>query len=131
MGLTEETSSIREYATFGEIRRMISRTAFTQIHHATLLLAGTVLAMAVVYLAPPLLILTGDRIAAACGITAWILMMISYLPTLRFYRRSIAWALALPLIALFYVIATLDSAIGYWSGRGGLWKGRVQDTRPR
>ena len=93
MGLTDETSSIREYATFGEIRRMISRTAFTQLHHSTLLLAGTIIAMALIYLAPPLLILTGDRIAAACGIAAWILMMISYLPTLRFYRRSPAWAL--------------------------------------
>jgi hopene-associated glycosyltransferase HpnB len=130
MGLTEETSSIRGYATFGEIRRMVSRTAFTQLHHSTLLLAGTMVAMAVLYLAPPLLILTGDRIAAACGITAWILMMISYLPTLRFYGRSVAWAPALPLIALFYMSATVDSAIHYWSGRGGLWKGRAQDTRP-
>jgi hypothetical protein len=55
-------------------------------------------------------------------------MMISYVPTLRFYRRSAAWALALPLIALFYMIATVDSAIRYWSGRGGVWKGRAQDT---
>lgn len=131
MGLAEGTRSIREYATFGEIRRMISRTAFTQLHHSTLLLAGTILAMVVIYLAPPLLILTGDRIAAVCGITAWIMMMVSYLPTLRFYRRSAAWALALPLIALFYLIATLDSAIGYWTGRGGLWKGRAQDARPQ
>jgi hypothetical protein len=34
----------------------------------------------------------------------------------------------LPLIALFYTIATLDSAVRYWTGRGGLWKGRVQDA---
>jgi DMSO/TMAO reductase YedYZ heme-binding membrane subunit len=84
--------------------------------------------MAVIYLAPPLLILTGDRVAAACGLAAWILMMIAYVPTLRFYRRSMAWALALPLVALFYMIATFDSAIRYFFGRGGLWKGRVQDT---
>jgi hypothetical protein len=87
--------------------------------------------MAVIYLAPPLLIFTGDRTAASCGITAWILMTISYLPTLRFYHRSMAWALALPLIALFYMMATVDSAIAYWTGRGGFWKGRAQDTRPR
>jgi len=31
----------------------------------------------------------------------------------------------LPLIALFYMIATVDSAIRYFAGRGGLWKGRV------
>jgi hypothetical protein len=74
------------------------------------------------------LILTGDRIAAVCGLAAWTLMMISYVPTLRFYDRSVAWALLLPLIALFYTIATVDSAISYWTGRGGLWKGRVQDA---
>ena len=125
MGLTEETRSIRDYATFGEIRRMISRTAFTQLHHSMWLLAGTILAMAVIYLAPPLLILTGDRIAVVCGMAAWILMIVSYVPTLRFYRRSVAWAPLLPLIALFYMIATVDSAIRYWTRRGGLWKGRV------
>ena len=129
MGLTEETRSIRDYATFGEIWRMISRTAFTQLHHSIWLLAGTILAMAVIYLAPPLLILTGDRIAAVCGMAAWILMIVSYVPTLRFYRRSVAWAPVLPLIALFYMIATFDSAIRYWTGRGGLWKGRVSRFR--
>ena len=127
MGLTEKTRSIREYATFGEIRSMISRTAFTQLRHSIWFLAGTILAMVLIYLAPPLLILTDDRVAAACGFGAWILMLTAYLPTLRFYRRSPAWAPLLPLIALFYVIATVDSAIRYWSGRGGLWKGRVQD----
>jgi hypothetical protein len=127
MGLTGTTHSIREYATFGEIHGMISRTAFTQLEHSIVLLAGTIVGMAVIYLAPPLLILTGDRIAVSCGLVAWILMMISYAPTLRFYRRSLAWAPLLPIVALFYMIATVDSAIRYWSGRGGLWKGRVQD----
>jgi hopene-associated glycosyltransferase HpnB len=128
MGLTDETHSIREYATFRDILRMISRSAFTQLHHSTLLLAGTILGMAVIYLAPPFLILSGDRVAAACGFAAWMLMMIAYVPTLRFYRRSVAWGLALPLVALFYMIATFDSAIRYFFGRGGLWKGRVQDS---
>lgn len=127
MGLTDSAHSIREYTTFGEIHRMIARSAFTQLRHSGVLLIGTIAGMAVIYLAPPLLILTGDRIAAACGLTAWVLMMISYTPTLRFYRRSLAWTPLLPLIALFYMIATLDSAISYWTGRGGMWKGRVQD----
>jgi hopene-associated glycosyltransferase HpnB len=128
MGLTGETYSIRDYATFGEILRMISRSAFTQLRHSILLLAGTILAMALIYLAPPLLVLSGDRIAAVSGMTAWILMSISYLPTLRFYGRSMVWSLALPLIAAFYLTATVDSAIRYWTGRGGLWKDRVQDS---
>jgi hypothetical protein len=33
----------------------------------------------------------------------------------------------LPVAALFYAAATLHSALKYWSGEGGKWKGRVQD----
>jgi hopene-associated glycosyltransferase HpnB len=126
LGLARETRSIRDYTTFAEIRGMIARTAFTQLGYSDALLLGTILAMTVIYLAPPLLLLTGDPIAAACGVGAWLLMSISYVPTLRLYKRSIAWAPVLPRVALFYMVATVDSALRYWTGRGGQWKGRVQ-----
>ena len=129
LGVTNNSQSIRDYTTFAEIRAMISRTAFAQLHHSAFLLAGTILGMAIVYLAPPLLLLTRNPLAAFFGLAAWLLMIIAYSPTLRFYGRSIAWAPLLPLIALFYVSATLDSALSYWTGRGGVWKDRVQDAR--
>ena len=56
-------------------------------------------------------------------------MMIAYSPALRFYGRSVAWAPLLPLVALFYMSATIDSALSYWTGRGGVWKERIQDAR--
>jgi hopene-associated glycosyltransferase HpnB len=126
LGVTGDTESIREYKTFAEIRSMISRTAFAQLHHSALLLLGTILGMAIIYLAPPLLLFTGG---AYLGLAAWILMTIAYAPALRFYGRSVAWAPLLPLIALFYMSATIDSALAYWTGRGGVWKDRVQDVR--
>jgi hopene-associated glycosyltransferase HpnB len=129
LGLTNDTQSIRDYQTFAEIRGMISRTAFAQLHHSTLLLLGTIAGMGVIYLAPPLLIFTHNLLAAFFGLAAWILMTIAYAPTLRFYGRSVAWAPLLPLITLFYVAATVESALSYWTGRGGLWKDRVQDVR--
>ncbi len=129
LGVTEDTESIRDYQTFAEIRSMISRTAFAQLHHSALLLLGTILGMAVVYLAPPLLIFTHNPLAAFFGLAAWILMTIAYSPALRFYGRSVGWAPLLPLIALFYISATFDSARAYWTGRGGMWKDRVQDVR--
>ena len=128
LGLTRETCSIRDYETFGEIRSMIARTAFTQLRYSASLLIGTILSMAVIYLAPPLLLLTGDPIAAGCGASAWLLMSISYMPTLRLYQRSIAWPPLLPRVALFYMVATVDSALRYWTGRGGQWKGRIQSA---
>jgi hopene-associated glycosyltransferase HpnB len=128
LNVTAETISLRDYASFREIRAMISRTAFAQLRHSTLLLVLTILAMALVYLAPPLLLLSGRPLPAIAGLASWFLMMISYAPSLKFYGRSVLWAPLLPAVALFYMSATIDSALAYWSGRGGLWKDRIQDT---
>jgi hypothetical protein len=51
-----------------------------------------------------------------------------YFPMVRFYRLSPLWALSLPLSAGFYMAATIHSAVKYWMGRGGEWKGRAQDV---
>jgi hypothetical protein len=57
------------------------------------------------------------------------MMMAAYAPVLRLYRRSLAWAPALPLAALFYTAATVVSAVEYSMGHGGTWKGRAQAGR--
>jgi len=131
LGLSAGTRSIREYATLGEIERTIARTAFTQLRHSAVLLGGTLAALGVTYLLPPALALGAPPRAAALGAAAWLLMAASYVPALRFYRRSIGWAPLLPAIAVFYAWATVHSAIRSWRGAGGLWKGRAQDARGR
>ena len=128
LGLGATTHSIRPYGTFREIGRMISRSAFTQLHHSALLLAGTVAGLLLTYLAPPLLTLLAPQPAAGMAALAWLLMSVSYLPALRYYRRGWFAAPLLPLVAMFYAGATVHSAIAYWSGAGGRWKGRVQDA---
>ena len=127
LGLSAGTRSVRGYATWGEIGRMISRTAFAQLHHSVLLLIGTVLGLVLTYLVPPVLALAAPAPAAALGAGGWLLMSIAYFPALRFYRRSPLWAPLLPAIAAFYLGATIHSAVCYWRGAGGAWKGRVQD----
>jgi hypothetical protein len=57
---------------------------------------------------------------------AWAIMAFAYLPTLSNYQRSPLWAPFLPLVACFYTAATVASALRYWSGKGGQWKGRAQ-----
>jgi hopene-associated glycosyltransferase HpnB len=127
LGLTSKTRSIRSYGTFGEIARLISRTAFWQLKHSVLLLLGTIAGMFVTYMLPPLLLFTRRAMPAALGGFACILMMVAYAPALRFYGLSWLRAPLLPLVALFYTGATIHSAVEYWAGRGGEWKGRVQD----
>jgi hopene-associated glycosyltransferase HpnB len=126
LGLAEDTYSLRGYATWAEIGLMISRTAFAQLHHSLILLVGTVVGMTITYLVPPILLFMGTRVAAI-GAGTCLLMTIAFWPVLRFYRQSPLPAVLLPLIAAFYVGATIHSAVRYWEGRGGLWKGRVQD----
>ena len=124
MGLTQTTRSLRPYRNFGEIGSMISRAAFNQLRHSALLLIGTLFGLFLTYVAPVAALLFGHPI----GAVAWILMSITYLPMVRLYKLPVVWAVALPVIAMFYAGATLHSAIQYWRGRGGVWKGRVQDA---
>ena len=128
LALTQKAYSIRNYTGLREVGRMISRNAFYQLRHSILLLIATVLALAITYLAPPCLVFVGGW-AAICGGVGWLLMSITFWPMVRFYSLSPLWAVLLPLIALFYTAATLHSAVQYWVGRGGSWKGRVQDGR--
>ena len=126
LGLSDAAVSLREYRTFGEIRQMISRTAFTQLQYSVWLLLGTAAGLAVTYLAPPVLTLAAPRGAAAgMGALAWLLMTAAYWPAVRYSGRHWFWAPLLPLIALFYLYATLHSAVAHWRGRGGIWKGRA------
>jgi hypothetical protein len=129
LGLTARTRSLRPYPRLGDIWQMIARSAYTQLRCSPLLLGGTVLGMALTYLAPPLLLAAGGTTALLAGL-AWLAMSIAFVPTLRLYRQPVAMAPLLPLIALFYLAATVDSARRHWQGRGGEWKGRVQQRDP-
>lgn len=130
LGVTEKAWSIRPYKTFGVIGRMISRNAFYQLRHSAWLLLGTIFGLAVTYMAPPIAIFFGGW-ATLFAAAALVMMSIAFWPMLRFYALSPLWAPALPLIAVFYAGATVHSAVQYWMGTGGEWKGRVQDSRAR
>lgn len=135
LGASATTRSIRPYGSFSEIGRMISRSAFSQLRHSTLLLLLSIVGMAATYLLPPALVLgvlsayhvVPAALVVGTAAAAWLLMIVSYMPVLRLYRLSPLWALALPVAAIFYIGATFHSAVKYWSGRGGQWKGRIQD----
>lgn len=131
LGLTHRSRSIRAYDDMGVIAAMISRSAYAQLGYSPLLLVGTLMGLALVYGAPPLLALAGTGWAQIAGASAWALMAISFQPMLRFYRRSPLWGVALPLIAAFYAGCTLLSAWQHMRGRGGMWKGRAQATGTR
>lgn len=128
LGVTSETRSLRPYNSFAEIERMIARTAFNQLRHSLWLLLGAIAGMTLLYLAPFGLLASRAPLPAAMGGAAYLLMTAIYFPMVRFYGLNPLWALTLPASATFYMAATIHSAVKYWSGRGGEWKGRAQDV---
>lgn len=128
LGLATETISLRRYDKLSEIARMVARTAFEQLGNSSLLLAGTLAGMAVLYAVPPISLLVGLAAGhpgmAAAGGLAWAVMTFACWPTVRLYRLFPPWAAVLPLAAILYTAFTLESARRTWQGKGGTWKGR-------
>ncbi len=128
LGPTQHSRSLRGYDTFGGVGRMIARSAFNQLKHSAALLLGTIFGMVLLYLLPIALLFTLQPRLVAVGAVTLALMVLSYVPAVRAYHRNRLWAVTLPFAAVFYMAATIYSALQYWSGKGGEWKGRHQDV---
>lgn len=125
LGHSAQARSIRPYPGFGDIWRMVARSAYAQLRFSRVLLAATVLGMVLVWLVPPFAALFGHGWTRGLGALVWAMFAASYLPTLSRFRRSWVWAVFLPAIALFYLAATIGSAVNHHRGRGVVWKGRA------
>jgi hypothetical protein len=92
------------------------------------MLAGAVLSMVLIYLAPVGVMLAwplhGDPWALVAATCAFLAMMTAYAPGLRLYGHGAARAVLLPVAALCYMAMTIDSARRHWLGCGGSWKSR-------
>ena len=125
LGHSGLATSIRPYPGWSDLWQMVARTAFTQLRYSTLLLLLTLAGLTLVWLVPAWAMLFAHGWTRVAGLATFALAAASYLPTLTRYRSNALWALALPLIASFYMAATLGSAMNHWFGRGARWKNRA------
>ncbi|MFJ9057876.1 glycosyltransferase [Streptomyces sp. NPDC102409] len=129
LGLADRVDSVRPYPCLTDLWRMVSRSAYAQLRHSPVLLAGTVLGLGLVYVAPPVTLFAGlaagDPVAASAGGAAWAVMAGTYMPMLGYYRQSLWLAPLLPFTAVLYLLMTVDSAVRHHRGRGAAWKGRT------
>lgn len=139
LGLSHMAESIRSYGSLNAIWKTISRSAFSQLNHSPLLLLGTIIGMLLLFVVPPGVVAFGLAgtvipiagmggtlamgIAVVGGIT-WLIMAYSFFPILRWYGLSQTYGLLAPLGGVLYTLMTIDSAIDWWTGKGGNWKGR-------
>ncbi|MFI1760958.1 glycosyltransferase [Streptomyces sp. NPDC020800] len=129
LGLADRVDSVRPYPRLHDLWRMVSRSAYAQLRHNPLLLLGTVAGLALVYLVPPVAVVTGavsgSTATVAAGAAAWAVMAGTYLPMLRYYGQPVWLAPLLPFTAFLYLLMTVDSAVQHYRGRGASWKGRT------
>ena len=125
LGLTHSVRSVRRYQHLQEIWDMVARSAFAQLHYSAWLLILCTLAMVLVYEVPVVLVASQNIPIRFLSLISLGIMFLTYVPILRFYRRSWAWTLCLPLIAVFFLAMTWTSALRYWRGERTRWKGRV------
>jgi hopene-associated glycosyltransferase HpnB len=126
LDVADTTTSLRSYGTLADMWRLIARTAYDELRYSITRLLAAVAGMTLVFLVPPVLVLSATGDAALLGTASWLAMAGAFVPCLRYYRVSMLWAPLLPLIALFYVGATVDSWRRHAVGRSGEWKGRVR-----
>ena len=128
IGVSRGAESHRDYPTLGVVWRMVARTAYTQLRYSPALLLVCTLLMALMFWAP-IVGLGGPLAAQIAGGVGLVGMAVCYLPTIRYYRLSPAWALTMPLIGTLFLAMTWHSALRDWGGRRSEWKGRVYGRR--
>ena len=129
IGLTHSVRSIRPYEKLRTIWEMVARTAFTQLHYSGLVLALCTAIMVLSFVVPGLGLFLPSGMAKFFSALGLAIMILCYLPTLKFYGLPGRWALALPLIGILYLAMTWTSAMRYWLGGGSHWKGRAYDSK--
>ncbi len=125
IGLTRSAVSLRSQPGLRPIWNTVARTAFTQLHYSVWWLLLCTALMAVAFVAPPLGLLATASWVKCAAVIALLVMVVSYLPILRFYKLPRYLALMLPIIGVLYLAMTWDSALRYWRGERSRWKGRA------
>ena len=125
IGLTKLVESQRSYDKLKEIWKMVSRTAYEQLNYSIFFLIISILGMITIYLLPFInLIIQNDFYLKTINLISITLMIISFIPTARFYSLSFVFYLSLPFSSFIYMLMTISSAYNYYFKSGNIWKGR-------
>jgi hopene-associated glycosyltransferase HpnB len=128
IGFTRSAQSTRGYEGLAGTWSMVERSAYTQLRYSPAWLFACTALMLLAFWVPALAVVDVDPVVRAVGLVAIIAMVCSYLPTLRFYRLSPLWALALPLTGSLFLAMTWTSALRYYRRERARWKGRVYEV---
>jgi hopene-associated glycosyltransferase HpnB len=125
IGLSRSVRSHRSNPHLSNFREMVERTAFTQLRYSIWLLLAATFVLLLAFWLPWAGFFSSSLAIRTLTLLGFCAMVSSYLPTLRYYRRSVLWAPMLPFIGGMYLLMTWSSALRYWRGKRSEWKGRV------
>ncbi len=128
LGLADEVHSVRPYPGLADLWDMVARSAYTQLGFSPVLLLGTLAGLAVTFLGPIAAlvggIVTTSPAVALVGAVSFLVMELTYVPTIRYHRLGWWRAAGLPVVACLYGAMTVTSAWRHHR-KGVVWKGRL------
>jgi len=134
--------SLRTYDSLATVWAMVRRTAFTELRHSWLRLAGTIIGLTLMFLLPLfwvcggtiltfMIMLGGTNLSLPWsivfiveGLCAWMLIALVYRPAVLFFGLSGWWSWMLPFAGILYGAMTIDSAFRHIAGLGLGWRDR-------
>ena len=134
LGLDPDMSSLRPYSSFAAVREMVARSAFEQLGYHLALVPVVWLALAVCFVLPPLLALTGgvllDPWIATPAALAYFAGALHLLPVVQYLDAPAAFAATLPVAALAYGWFTTLSAWRHLRGLPTPWREPSEGREP-
>ena len=130
LGYDAGVRSTRGYPTLAAIWDMVARSAYTQLRLSPLMLLCCMLGLGFVFLLPMFAVAMGPLPARLLAAAAYVAMVRTYAPMVRWLGCGRLWALALPVSATLYTAMTISSAWRHLRGVGAAWKGRTYGTPP-
>lgn len=133
IGLTNRVYSNRKYKKLSEIWKMVSRSAFEQLQNSIFYLVFSIFGLAITYLFPLILFLFNvvpmnsselQYHILLPNLISFMMMLIIYLPTCKFYKITGFFSITLPISAILFSLMTLNSALNHIFFHGNIWKGR-------
>ncbi len=143
LGFDHDVRSVRPAPRLADLWKMVARSAYTELDHSPLRLAGALGGLGLLFAVPPLALAAeaarlainrwegggssraGAAAATVGGGLALALQVAAYLPTVRMYGLSRRWAATLPAAGVLYGAMTASSAAAHHRGRGVTWRGRT------
>jgi len=128
LGLTNLVESRRTYQNLSEIWRMVSRTAFEQLHFSIIILIICCLGMLLIYLTPYIFLAISifalEKELMFINLITIFLITLVFFPVMKFYKVDKKYLVFIPFFSFLFIIMTCSSAINHYSKKGNKWKGR-------